>query len=116
MTGPDKARRRARVTVSVLFLVVVLPLVANTVSTYLISVWTGRVESIASTWISTVPDASVTSVDIQERTFYVQVRTTGELPPLTDLLEQLDGQVPNGLRVVVDSRVGQQLDVGIVGQ
>ena len=42
VTGPDKARRRARVTVSVLFLVVVLPLVANTVSTYLISVWTGR--------------------------------------------------------------------------
>ena len=108
MTGPDKARRRARVTVSVLFLVVVLPLVANTVSTYLISVWTGRVESIASAWISTVPDASVTSVDSQERTFYIQVRTTGELPPLTDLLEQLDGQVPNGLRVVVDSRVGQQ--------
>ena len=116
VAGPDKARGRARVTVSVLFLVVVLPLVANTVSAYLISVWTGRVESIASAWISGVPDASVTSVDVQSRTFYVQVRTTGDLPPVTDLLEALDGQVPDGLRVVVDSRVGQQLDVGIVGQ
>jgi hypothetical protein len=63
-----------------------------------------------------VPDASVTSVDVQSRTFYVKVTTTGELPPLPDLLEDLDGQVPNGLRVVVDSRVGQQIDVGIVGQ
>ena len=94
----------------------VLPLLANTVSTYLISVWTARVQTIASTWISNVPDASVTSVDTRSRTFYVRVRTTGELPPLTDLLEELDGQVPDGLRVVVDSRVGQQLDVGTVGQ
>ena len=37
-------------------------------------------------------------------------------PAAADLLEELDGQVPDGLRVVVDSRVGQQLDVGIVGQ
>ena len=80
----------------------VLPLLANTVSTYLISVWTARVQTIASTWISDVPDASVTSVDTRSRTFYVRVRTTG--------------QVPDGLRVVVDSRVGQQLDVGTVGQ
>ena len=116
VTGPDKARRRARVTVSVLFLVVVLPLVANTVSTYLISVWTSR-----------VADDRV-DVDLgragrvghqrghQSRTFYVQVRTTGDLPPLSDLLAELDGQVPDGLRVVVDSRVGQQIDVGTVGQ
>ncbi len=116
VTGPDKARRRARVTVGVLFLVVVLPLVANTVSTYLISVWTGRVEAIASTWISSIPDASVTSVDTRSRTFYVQVRTTGDLPPMSELLAELDGQVPDGLRVVVDSRVGRQIDVGTVGQ
>jgi uncharacterized hydrophobic protein (TIGR00271 family) len=116
VTGPDKARRRARVTVSVLFLVVVLPLVANTVSTYLISVWTSRVQTIASSWISGVPDASVTSVDTQSRTFYVHIRTTGDLPPMADLLDALDGQVPDGLRVVVDSRVGRQIDAGTVGQ
>ncbi len=116
LTGSDRARRRARVTVSVLFCVVVLPLVANTVSTYLISVWTARVETVAAEWISAVPDASVTSVDNQSRTFYVQVRTAGELPPLTELLAELDGQIPDGLRIVVDSRVGRQIDVGVVGR
>ncbi len=63
-----------------------------------------------------MPDASVTSVDTQSRTVYVHIRTTGDLPPMADLLDALDGQVPDGLRVVVDSRVGRQIDAGTVGQ
>ena len=116
VTGPDKARRRARITVSVLFFVVVLPLVANTAATYLISVWTARVQSAATTWISGVPDASITGVDNKSKTFYVHVETTGDIPPVSALLDDLDGQVPDGLRVVVETSVGEHLDVGTVGQ
>jgi uncharacterized hydrophobic protein (TIGR00271 family) len=116
MTGPDKARRRARVTVGVLFAVVVLPLAANTVATYLISLWTARVETAATTWISAVPDASITSVDNKSKTFYIHVVTSGDIPPLSPLLADLDGQIPKGLRVVVETTVGQRLDAGTVGQ
>ena len=116
VTGPDKARRRARITVSLLFFVVVLPLVANTTATYLISVWTARVQDAAATWISGVPDASITSVDNKSKTIYIHVETTGDIPPLSALLDGLDGQVPDGLKVVVTTTLGQQIDVGTVGQ
>ncbi len=116
ITGPDRARRRARVTVSVLFIVVVLPLVANTVATYLISVWTARVETTATAWISSVPGGSITSVDNKSRTIYIHVQTTGELPPMSTLLADLDGQIPDGLRIVVATTVGRDIDVGTVGQ
>jgi hypothetical protein len=33
---------------------------------------------------------------------------------MSELLAALDGQVPDGLRVVVDSRVGRQIDAGTV--
>ena len=115
MTGPDRARRRARVTVSVLFFVVVLPLVANTAATYLISVWTARVDATATRWISDVPGASITNVDNKSKTFHIHVETTGDLPPISALLTDLEGQIPNGLRVVVDTTVGRHIDVGTVG-
>lgn len=116
VTGPDRARRRARVTVSILFFVVVLPIVANTAATYLISVWTARVEATAATWISAVPDASITSVDNKSRTIHIHVQTTGDIPPLSALLKDLDGQVPDGLRVVVETTLGRHIDVGTIGQ
>lgn len=116
VTGPDRARRRARITVSLLFFVVVLPLVANTTATYLISVWTARVNEAAATWIAGVPDASITGVDNRSRTIYIHVETTRDIPPLSALLDGLDGEVPDGLRVVVETTLGQQIDVGTVGQ
>jgi len=114
--GVDKARRRARITVALLFFVVVLPLVANTAATYLISIWTGRVETTARSWVAAVPDASITGVDNRSQTFYVQVETTGDLPPVSELLADLEGQIPNGLRVVVNTTFGQEIDGGTVGQ
>jgi uncharacterized hydrophobic protein (TIGR00271 family) len=116
VTGPDKARRRARATVGVLFFVVVLPLIANTAATYLISVWTARVDATATRWISDLPDASITSVDNTSKTFYIHVQTTGDLPSLSTLLTDLEGQIPDGLRVVVDTTVGQRIHVGTIGK
>src|SRR4051794_3730376 len=66
----DRARRRARITVGVLFVVVALPLVANTAATYLLSVWTARVQKTSDQWISSVQDASITGVDNKSKTFY----------------------------------------------
>ena len=116
VTSMDKARRRARVTVSLLFFVVALPLVANTVATYLISVWTARVETTATAWISSVPDASITSVNNKSQTIYIQVQTAGALPPVSKLITDLEGEIPNGLKIVVETTVGQHIDAGTVGQ
>jgi hypothetical protein len=36
-------------------------------------------------------------------------------PNVTDLMKALDGQVPDGIRVLVDVSVGRQIDAGVVG-
>jgi uncharacterized hydrophobic protein (TIGR00271 family) len=116
LAGSDTGRRRARITVGLLFFVVVLPLVANTTTTYLISIWTGRVETTAVSWISAVPDASITGVANRSETFYINVETTGDLPPVSELMADLERQIPDGFRVVVNTTVGQKIDAGTVGQ
>ncbi|WP_405440940.1 hypothetical protein OG373_27345 [Streptomyces avidinii] len=60
--------------------------------------------------------AAVTGVGAQSRTFYVHVRSPGGLPPIEDLLADLEGQVPDGLPIVVDATRGQQIIAGKVGE
>ncbi|MFE0642568.1 TIGR00341 family protein [Streptomyces sp. NPDC058877] len=107
--------RRAAVAMALLFVVVFVPLTANTVTTLLLNVWTGRTKAAAEQWLAGDPDATVTSVDATSRTMYIQVRTPGELPPLESLLDRLEGQIPDGIPVVVDASRGRRIDVGRVG-
>ncbi|MFJ3827668.1 hypothetical protein ACIPWI_06825 [Streptomyces sp. NPDC090046] len=69
----------------------------------------------AQKWLSDSPGAAVTSVDAQSRTLYVHVRSPGALPPVADLLDDLEGQVPDGVPIVVDAARGQQIIAGKVG-
>ncbi|MFE5810400.1 DUF389 domain-containing protein [Streptomyces sp. NPDC056491] len=113
--GGRRAPRRAYVMLGLLFAAVVLPLAANTVATVLLDAWTARTRSAAQKWLSDSPGAAVTSVDAQSRTLYVHVRSPGALPPIADLLDDLEGQVPDGVPIVVDATRGQQIIAGKVG-
>ncbi|WP_103514439.1 hypothetical protein [Streptomyces sp. SM10] len=113
--GRRRAPRRAYVMLGLLFTAVLLPLGANTVTTVLLNNWTSRTKSTAQRWLSHTPGASVTSVEAQSRTLYVHVRSPGGLPPLDDLLSDLEGAVPDGVPIVVDSTRGERIAAGKVG-
>ena len=110
------SRRRAILAIATLLVVVLVPMAANTVGTYLVDLWTERVQSTADQWIAQEPGASIESVTVVSNTIYVEVQTPGGLPPTAELLADLDGQIPNGIPVVVKTTVGQQIDAGVVGQ
>ncbi|WP_432135108.1 MULTISPECIES: TIGR00341 family protein [unclassified Streptomyces] len=107
--------RRAYGAMILLFVVVFLPLAANTATTLLLNVWTGRTKDAAEQWLADEPGASVTSVDATSRTMYVHVRVPGDLPPVQSLLDRLEGQIPDGIPVVVDASRGRRIDAGKVG-
>ena len=107
--------RRAYAAMALLFVVVLVPLTANTVATLLLNAWTGRTKDAAQQWLADEPDASVTSVDAKSRTMYIHVRTPGELPPVESLLDRLEGRIPDGIPVVVDASRGRRIDAGKVG-
>ncbi|WP_240138193.1 TIGR00341 family protein [Streptomyces sp. MUM 178J] len=107
--------RRAYVAMSMLFAVVFVPLTANTAFTLLINAWTGHAKVAAQQWLANEPDASVTSVDAVSQTLYIHVRTPGDLPPVQGLLDRLEGEIPNGVPIVVDATRGRRIEAGTVG-
>lgn len=115
-TRSGRDSRRTRLTVGLLLVAVLVPLSLNTVLTYYVSAWDARVEKVARDWVSDVPGATVEGVELKAATFEISVRTPGELPPTQELLEALDGTVPDGLRVQVVSTAGTTVDVGVVGR
>ncbi|MEU3046373.1 TIGR00341 family protein [Streptomyces sp. NPDC006984] len=114
--GRRRPRRTVYVAMSLLFAVVFVPLAANTALTLLINTWTARAKTQAELWLSDDPGATVTQVSAASRTLYIQVRTKDDLPPVDGLLERLEGQIPNGIPVVVESTRGRRVEVGRVGQ
>ncbi|MEZ5185052.1 MAG: DUF389 domain-containing protein [Candidatus Nanopelagicales bacterium] len=110
------SRRKAYLTISLLFVLVAVPLVGNTAVTYLLSVWTTRVETTANEWISAVPGATVESVDVVTSDVYIHVQTPSDLPPVQDLMNSLEGEIPNGIPVIVTTQLGQEIEAGTVGQ
>ena len=111
----DRSRRRAYLSIGLLLLVVGLPLAANTVATYLLSVLTQRVQTVADEWLAGTPGASVAGVDFVSNEIHVEVQTPGDLPPVEGLLDDLEGQVPSGLPVVVITSLGQRIEAGTIG-
>ncbi len=109
------SRRRAYLTISILLVVVVIPLVVNTTAAYLVTVWSSRIQSAADHWVAEVPGASVQSVTFASPDFLVEVQTPGDLPPVEDLVADLDGQVPDGFSIIVRTSVGEEIKAGPVG-
>ncbi len=115
-TAKDLSRRRSLSAIGILLVVILVPLAFNTVGTYLVGLWTERVQSTAEQWIAQEPGASIESIAVVSQTVYVNVQTPGGLPPTDELVAGLDGQIPNGIPVVVTTTVGEQIDAGVVGE
>ncbi|WP_416978217.1 TIGR00341 family protein [Streptomyces sp. T028] len=118
-TQADKAAerptRRTYAAMGLLFVVVFVPLAVNTALTLLINSWTNQAKSTAEQWLDDTPGASVTSVDMASRTMYIHVRAPGDLPPVKALLARLEGRIPDGIPIVVDTARGRRIDAGKVG-
>jgi uncharacterized hydrophobic protein (TIGR00271 family) len=112
---PARNPRTTYVTLAILFGVVLFSLGANTALTYQTTRWERAVNGAASDWLEQVPGATVDSVDLHGTTFDIYVTTPDDLPPADTLLDDLDGDVPNGFNVTVTGTVGQTIEVGTVG-
>lgn len=111
---PGFRRRRAYTAVAVGVILVLVPLVGNSVGTWLVAVWQQRIHTAAEAWVEPV-GGRVTDVEIVSYTAVVSVEVPRSLPDVAPLLEALDGQVPDGVVVVVDAGIGEQVDAGTVG-
>jgi len=111
----ELSRRKSVLAISLLLVVVLIPLLGNSVAVYAVSVWTGRVETAAEQWVSEVPGASVQKVEIASNAVYVHVQTPRDLPPTDRLVADLQGRIPNGIPVVVTTSLGEQIEAGTVG-
>lgn len=103
-------RRRAARPVVVLLVLVALPLVANSVGAYYVTVLTARVQAAAEEWLRDTPGAAVDGVEVNGTEIRVAVRTPGELPTTTPLVERIDDVVPGGFPIVVVTSVGEEID------
>ncbi|MCK2215330.1 DUF389 domain-containing protein [Actinomadura sp. ATCC 31491] len=110
-----RSRRRTRLTLVLLAAVVLLPLSANTVISYLLTAWSAQAQTVADEWISAVPGSSVTGADVVSREIRIRVRTPGEPPPISGLLSALHGRIPDGVPIVVETTQGSTIHAGRVG-
>jgi uncharacterized hydrophobic protein (TIGR00271 family) len=115
-TGPLVSRRKAYISLAILLTVVLIPLMANTAGTIILTVLTQRVQDVADEWISEVPGASVQDVAVVSSELHITVQTPGDLPPTEELLAALDDQLPDGITVVVNSTTGEDIEVGTTGE
>ena len=79
------------------------------------SLWTQRVSNAAQAWVGQVPGARVTGVTAETRTAVISMICPGEPPRVSELMKTLDGQVPDGVQIRVDTSVGKQIDAGVIG-
>jgi len=109
------SRRKAYAALAGMLIAVMIPLAANTLVAMALTIWTDRVQQVATTWISGVPGGSVDSVKISWPTVTVHVTTPGKVPDTQALVTGLQGEIPDGVKVVVSTSVGEQIDAGSVG-
>lgn len=112
---PRTSRRKAYLTLGLVLIVVIIPLLANTVATYILSVLAERVQSTATAWISAVPGASIEGVDFASTNMYVHVQTPDRVPPVADLMAELEDVVPDGISVIINTSLGEQINAGSIG-
>ncbi len=110
------AERKSFLTLGLVLALVLVPLAANTALVVVLHSLSSRIQSGAETWLAGNPEAEVTDVEYTASSFRVDVRTPpGRLPPTEQLLRALEGRVPDGLNIVVDTTYGEEIDAGSTG-
>lgn len=110
-----RTRTRATLVLSGLGLIIVVPLTLSTAAHYLFAVWENQVMQVATEWLAAEPHATVIGVQTQSTTFHISIRTPAEPPPVSGLRARLQGEVPAGLSIVVETTRGRTINVGPVG-
>jgi uncharacterized hydrophobic protein (TIGR00271 family) len=104
-------RRRAYIVVTILTIVVVLPLIGNTIYTVLHARWSAEIGAAAETWLVDEDGAEVDDVTWSHLIATIHVTDPdGTLPPVDDLSEALSG-LPETVSVVIDVGVGDEIPV-----
>jgi len=106
--------RRPYLAIGALLVLILIPLAVNTASALLINTWTQRVQSAATQWLADVPGAEVLGVTATSRTAVVDVLSSTALPPTATLVDSLEGRVPSGVQIVINSGLGQRVTAGVV--
>jgi uncharacterized hydrophobic protein (TIGR00271 family) len=108
--------RRHGLVLVTLGLVIVFPLAGNTAATYALDRYSANVRSATEQWLTHTPHATVTKVSFTSPTdVHIYVRQPGQLPPSSQLMQMLQGVVPDGVTVHVDDSVGADTTIGKVG-
>jgi hypothetical protein len=93
---------------------VVIPLIGNSLVAWYISYIDRQVELVAEDWLADTRGATVEDVSFQSSTVTIAVRSPQPLPPVSDLLADLENKLPSGIKVVVTTSVGEQIAVGTI--
>jgi uncharacterized hydrophobic protein (TIGR00271 family) len=109
------SRRRAYLALAVGAVLVLVPLAANTLATWVVAVWEERIHTVAAQWIDQAPGGRVVDVTFESRTAVIDVELPGTLPDTAELVAALAGKVPDGVEIVVDAGTGERLTAGLIG-
>jgi uncharacterized membrane protein len=105
-------RRRAYLTITILFIIVGIPLVLNTIGNLLVSVLVSRAQAAAEEWISGTTGGQIQSVDFVGNELHIQVQVPAALPATDALLTTLSDELPGGIPVIVNSSQGSSVKAG----
>jgi uncharacterized hydrophobic protein (TIGR00271 family) len=108
------SRGRVYLAVSGLVALVLIPLAVNTVTSILVTVWTERAERATHAWLRDSPGADIQSIQVDGRTAIIEVRIPGPVPSTAALLDELQGKLPSGMRIELDTTTGAHQELGRV--
>ena len=104
-------RRRAYTVVTVLALITVLPLAANTTISVLLATWSTQIRASAEEWLADEEGARVVDVQwVGHVATITVVDPDGTVPPVETLVGLLDG-IPSVVAVAVEVGVGTDIRV-----
>jgi len=111
-SSPVANRGRAYIIVSALTVVIVIPLVLNSIVSIALARWSVSIQQTTAQWLSSDEGARVTGVDWSGTTAIVEVVTAdGVAPPIDDLRDALATTIPSFIGVVVDAGQGVEITV-----
>ena len=107
-----RPRRKVRVTFAILVVLVLVPVVLNSVIALAVDKLTTIGTESTRTWLASTRGAEIVDVTNQGFSLVIQVRAPLDLPPTTTLMSDLSGRLPAGIPVVLERSVGESVDLG----
>lgn len=108
-------RRRVRLTFAVLVMLVLVPVVLNTVVSIATTKLTEAGREATRAWLASTPRAEILDVTNQGFSLVIQVKAPDALPPTTTLMGDLSSRLPTGIPVVLERSVGERDELGTTG-